>query len=217
VYNSRRGPSRLRAVKTPPADLAERLWKVADRALQQDGELRIDGLAELSGVPRATLYYYFAGKDDVLAFLLAQQLQRGTATIDAAVHSGGGPAERLAEVVRAMLRTMAQHPALCTRLMGGMANGVAGAELMAEVERTLMAPVRDLLVQAQESGDLVVHDPMDTTLSLVGAVAITAMVRTATGSFDADDVADRLIPQFLDGLRPRDCSPPAGDLGQRHG
>jgi TetR/AcrR family transcriptional regulator len=203
-------------VKTPPADLAERLWNVADRALQQDGELRIDDLAELSGVPRATLYYYFAGKDDVLAFLLAQQLQRGTATIDAAVRGPGGPAHRLAEVVRAMLRTMAQHPALCTRLMGGMASGMAGAQLMTEVERTLMAPVRDLLLQAQENGELVIRDPVDTTLSLVGAVAITAMVRTAMGSFDPDDVADRLIPQFLDGLRPRDCARPSGDLGPRH-
>ncbi len=204
-------------MKTPPADLAERLWNIADRALQQEGEIRIDDLAELSGVPRATLYYYFSGKDDVLAFLLAQQLQRGTATIDAAVRSRGGPAERLEAVLRAMLRTMADHPALCTRLMGGMANGVAGAQLMAQVERTLMAPVRELLVEAQENGQLVVRDPTDTTLSLIGAVAIIAMVRTATGTYNADEVADRLIPQFLDGLRPRDCSPPKATGGRRRG
>jgi AcrR family transcriptional regulator len=192
-------------VKTPPAELAERLWEVADRALQQGGEIRIDDLAELTGVPRATLYYYFSGKDDVLAFLLAQQLQRGTATIAAAVHSRGGAAQRLDAVLRAMLHTMAEHPALCTRLMGVMANGVGGAQVMAEAERTLMAPVRDLLVDAHQHGELVVGDATDTTLSLIGAVSIIAMVRTATNTFDPDQVAEHLIPQFLDGLRPRDA------------
>jgi hypothetical protein len=34
--------------------------------------------------------------------------------------------------------------------------------------------------------------------------AIVAMVRTATGTYDPDEVADRLIPRFLDGLCPRD-------------
>ena len=191
-------------MKTPPAELAERLWAVADGALQRGGEIRIDDLAELTGVPRATLYYYFSGKDDILAFLLAQQLQRGTETIAAALHRRGGAAERLHAVLRAMLRTMAQHPALCTRLMAVVANDVGGAQLMAEVERTLMAPVHDLLVEAQDSGELVVRDPTDTTLALVGAVAIIAMIRTATNTFDPDQVAERLIPQFLDGLRPRD-------------
>jgi len=195
-------------MKVPPPDLAERLWQVADRALRQGGDIRIDELAELSGVPRATLYYYFSGKDDVLAFLLAQQLERGTKAIAAAAQSRGGAAERLAAVLRAMLRTMAEHPALCTRLMGGMTNDAAGAQLMAEVERTLMAPVRDLLDAGRASGELVVGDTTDTTLSLVGAVAITAMVRTATNTFDPDQVAERLVPQFLDGLRPRD--PPEG-------
>jgi hypothetical protein len=29
------------------------------------------------------------------------------------------------------------------------------------------------------------------------------MVRTATNTYDPDDVADRLVPQLLNGLRPR--------------
>ena len=56
-------------MKQPPADLAERLWHVSDRFLALGSDLKIDDLAELSGVPRATIYYYFSGKDDVMAFL----------------------------------------------------------------------------------------------------------------------------------------------------
>jgi TetR/AcrR family transcriptional regulator len=190
-------------VKTPPADLAERLWQVADHALQQGSDLRIDDLAELTGVPRATLYYYFSGKEDVVAFLLTQQLERGTETITRATQTSGGAAQRLEAVLRAMLQTMAEHPALCTRLMGFVANSPTGAQLMGDVERIMMAPVRDLLTEAVASAELVVVDPMDTTLALIGAVSTIAMVRTAAGNYDPHEAADRLIPLLLDGLRPR--------------
>jgi hypothetical protein len=69
-----------------------------------------------------------------------------------------------------------------------------------------MAPVRDLLTEAHDCGELVVPDPASTTLAMMGAVAITAMVRTASNSFDPDDVAASLIPLFLDGLCPRSGS-----------
>jgi AcrR family transcriptional regulator len=190
-------------VRAPPPDLAERLWEVADRALQQGSELRIDELAELTGVPRATLYYYFSGKDDVVGFLLAQQLQRGTDRIAKAVRSRGGAAKRLEAVLRAMLQTMAEHPALCTRLMGGMISDLTGAQIMAEVDRVIMGPVRDLLTEAAAEGELVVTDPSIATLALMGAVSTVAMVATLSGTYDADDVGDALVPQLLDGFRPR--------------
>jgi hypothetical protein len=40
---------------------------------------------------------------------------------------------------------------------------------MADVECTFMAPVRELLSEGK-SGELVVRDPTDTTLALIGAV-----------------------------------------------
>jgi TetR/AcrR family transcriptional regulator len=193
----------LHDVKVPPADLAERLWQVSDQILAPGRDMRIDDLAELAGVPRATLYYYFSGKDDLIAFLLTQKLQRGTDAITAAAQGPGDAVGRLGDVLRAMLRTMAEHPELCTRLLGGMINEGTGGQLMVEIEQTLMAPVRNLLAEAQAAGELVVGDPSDTTLSLLGAVAIVSMVRTAAKTFDPDEVADWLIPQFLDGLCPR--------------
>jgi AcrR family transcriptional regulator len=190
-------------VKAPPAELAERLWEVSDQILAPGTDMRIDDLAELAGVPRATLYYYFSGKDDVLSFLLTQKLQRGTAAITAAAHGPGDTVQRLTAVLRAMLHTMAEHPELCTRLLGAMINDGTSGQLMIEIERTLMAPVRDLLAEAQAAGELVLGEPSDTTLSLMGAVAIVSMVRTAANTFDPDEIADWLIPQFLNGLCPR--------------
>jgi TetR/AcrR family transcriptional regulator len=193
----------VHTVKVPPAPLAERLWEVSDQVLAPGQDVRIDDLAELVGVPRATLYYYFSGKDDLVAFLLTQKLQRGTDAVAAAAHSSGNAVERLPAVLRAMLHTMADHPELCTRLLGAMISQGTVGELMVEIERTLMAPVRNLLAEAKAAGQLVLDNPADTTLALMGAVAIVSMVRTATNTFDPDEIARWLIPQLLEGLYPR--------------
>lgn len=191
-------------MKTPPPELAERLWAVGDRVLEPGTDVRIDELAELTGVPRATLYYYFSGKDDVLAFLLAQKIERGTAAVADAAHGPGTPTQRLEAVLRAMLWAMADHPALCTRLMGTMATE-GGGHIMLEIERAIMAPVRELLNAGQAAGEFADVDPVDATTSLVGAVSMVAMRHTINGDFNPQTVADRLVPQLLHGLclRPR--------------
>jgi AcrR family transcriptional regulator len=196
----------LTTVKVPPPELAERLWAVSDEILAPGTDIKIDELAALAGVPRATLYYYFSGKDDVFAFLLGQKLQRGTAAIATAAQQRGDAVQRLRAVIEAMLRTLAEQPELCMRLFGAVIDQGDGGQLMEEIERTLMAPVRDLLTEAHDRGELVVPDPASTTLAMMGAVAITAMVRTASNTFDPDAVAASVIPLFLDGLCPRSSS-----------
>jgi len=190
-------------MKVPPPDLAERLWAVSDEVLKPGAEMRIDDLAALAGIPRATLYYYFAGKDDLFAFLLAQKLQRGTAAIAKAAASRGSALDRLGAVLRAMLSTMSDHPELCTRLLSYMIDAGTSGQLMQEIERTLMEPVRELLVEGRDAGTLNVADPNNTTFALMGAVSVVAMVHTARGDFDPNKIAKWLVPQIVDGLRPR--------------
>jgi AcrR family transcriptional regulator len=193
----------VKGVKVPPPELAERLWAVSDQVLQPGTEMKIDDLAALAGIPRATLYYYFSGKEDLIAFLLAQKLQRGTAAITKAVARKGTTVDRLTAVLKAMLETMSEHPELCTRLVGAMIDSGEGGQLMAEIDRTLRAPVRELLLEGVAAGELVVPDPDNATLALMGAVAIVSMVHTARGDFDPDAIAKWLIPQTLNGLKPR--------------
>jgi AcrR family transcriptional regulator len=200
------GPNRLNSVKVPPPELAERLWAVSDEVLAPGTDMKIDDLAALAGVPRATLYYYFAGKDDVLAFLLAQKLQRGTAAVASAASKPGDAVERLRAVLTAMLETLAEHPELCLRLLGAVVDQGRGGQLMDEIQRTLMAPVRALLAEAHDAGELVVPDASTTTLAMMGAVVIVAMVRTTNNAFDPESTASSLIPLFLDGLCPREPS-----------
>jgi AcrR family transcriptional regulator len=198
-------------VKQPPADLAERLWQVSDRFLALGSELKVDELAELTGVPRATIYYYFSGKEYVLAFLLAQKVQRASVIVAEAAAGPGTPSDRLQRVFRAMLQQMADHPALCTRLICWMTSPTAG-QLVIEAQSSLMAPLRALFLEGQAGGEFAAEiDPVDATTAVMGALSMVAMHHTVNGDFDPHVVADTVIPWLLDGLRRRG---PSGTHGR---
>ena len=192
-------------MKQPPADLAERLWEVSDRFLALGSDLKVDELAELTGVPRATIYYYFSGKDDVMAFLLAQKVERASVIVAEAAAGPGTPSDRLQRVFRAMLQQMADHPALCTRLMCWMTTPTAG-HLVIDAQRSLMAPLRALFLEGKATGEFGEIDPVDATTAVMGALSMVAMHHTLNGDFDPQVVADTLIPWLFDGLRSRDPS-----------
>src|SRR5690349_2737401 len=139
-YDNRQGMYGASAVKQPPAELAERLWQVSDRFLALGSDVKVDDLAELSGVPRATIYYYFSGKDDVMAFLLAQKVQHASGIVAAAAEGQGSVAERTERVLRVMLREMANHPALCTRLLCWMTTPTA-EQLVIDAQGSLLTPL----------------------------------------------------------------------------
>jgi len=203
-------------VKQPPAELAERLWEVSDQFLALGSEVKVDELAELSGVPRATIYYYFSGKDDVMSFLLAQKVERASVLVARAAAGAGTPSERLGRVFRVMLHQMAEHPALCTRLMCWMASAAA-EQLVIEAQGALMAPVRALFAEGQAAGGFPDIDPVDATTAVMGALAMVAMRHTVNGDFDPDAVADSLVPVLLDGLGRRPAARSAAGPTRRGG
>ena len=59
-----------------PEGITERL-EAAAQVFADHGfdQTRIEDLAEATGIPRATLYYHFAGKEDILAWLLRRMLR----------------------------------------------------------------------------------------------------------------------------------------------
>jgi AcrR family transcriptional regulator len=202
-------------VKQPPADLAERLWQVSDQILDLGNEVRIEELAELTGVPRATIYYYFSGKDDVMSFLLTQKVERASVVVAEAAAGPGTPSDRLSNVFRAILHEMADHPSLCTRLMCWMST-TSAEQLVIEAHGSLLAPVRTLFTEGQASGEFAEIDPLDATTAVMGALAMVAMRHTVNGDFDPVAVGDSLIPRLLDGLRSRPPLPsPPGRQGRR--
>ena len=63
-------------MRKPPDDLARKLLEAGDELTGTRFDVSIDDVAKLTGVPRATLYYYFSGRDDLVAFYMNDKLTR---------------------------------------------------------------------------------------------------------------------------------------------
>jgi len=104
-------------MKTPPADLAERLLDASEQVLYGDPPPRLEDVAQLVGASRATLYYYFSGRDDLLTFLLTAHARRGAETVRIAIGPDDPPDLRLRAMMAAMVKYLGHHPGMCAGLL----------------------------------------------------------------------------------------------------
>lgn len=192
-------------MKRLPDDLATKLLKAADALPEGRGfDVSIDELAKLSGVPRATLYYYFSGKDDVIQFYVNNLLERTAGAMNAAASTGGTVVERLGGTLTAMLHAFATNPRMCVELPALVKEIGEFGPAVAHVEQAVLAPVRELLIEGRATRELVVSDVDLAAVSLLGAIHMVAMMDiVTTGQLDADGRARALVPQLMRGLLPR--------------
>jgi len=171
----------------------------ADRGFDQT---RIEDLAEATGVPRATLYYYFTGKEDILAWLLRRMLAEMAEAVATAVAGPGTARERLAAVVRAKVDVMARHPATYRALMADLGRAGRIPDIAAAIQAAFHSPVRRLLAEGEADGTLrPVGDPETTVAAVYGAVTTAAAhFLVADNRVDADRVATEVTTFLLDGL-----------------
>jgi AcrR family transcriptional regulator len=192
-------------MKRLPDDLAARLLAATDAMPAGAGfDVSIDELAKLSGVPRATLYYYFSGKDDVIQFYVNELLERVALGVREAASADGTVPQRLEGTLTALLYAFALYPKLCVELSGAVRGIDEHQSVMANMERAVLGPLRELLIEGRSSGTIVVRDIDLTAISLVGGLHLVAMMQiVTTGRLDADLVQRALVPQLLGGLLPR--------------
>jgi len=189
-------------MKTPPAELTERLLSVSDALEGTEFDVTIDEVAKLADVPRATLYYYFSGKDDLIAFFLNAKFLLVREAIATAAASEGSVSERLGRAMRAILTSIQDHPPLCTELPIAVKRAGNMSEVMANADRVMMTPLRELLIEGRATGELEVDDVELTATALMGALHFVGMMHvTTTGALDAAGVAKSLVPQLINGLR----------------
>lgn len=184
-----------------PVALADKLTAAVGSFGSAFDDVRMDDIARASGIPRATLYYYFAGKDDVLAFLLGAMLDDLRISVNIAAEAEGDTHTRLAGVMRAQLAHLAANPATGQLLLTNL--GMAGrlGVVAAGIEEAFHAPVRRILAEGIRHGVLVDVEVEIATTALYGAVTIVGFqALLADGRIDVDRVADALLPIFWSGI-----------------
>jgi TetR/AcrR family transcriptional regulator len=189
-------------MKQPPDDLVEKLITASQHFSGTGLDVSMDDVAQAADVPRATLYYYFSGKDDIVNFYLTQKLESVSVAMQKAAASEGTVTDRLGACIRAVLHSMAAQPALCTELPEALRRSQKSfSEVALKADAVMRQPLRDLLIEGKANGELNVPDVDLVIDALHGAVGQVALIRlTMNGELDADGVADVLIPRMVSGL-----------------
>ena len=189
-------------MKAVPADLAERLHANADAFLELGDDARLDDLAERIGVARATLYYYFSGRDDITSFFMREKLGRIGRTIRS-TNVGSDALDRFAAAVSGVTHELCAEPAMCLHLTAAQARPAALHDVVQTMQLEVVAPLRELLIEARAEGAEV--GDLDVTISAVlGALNRVVLHQHAAGGAVAPDrVREAVLGLVLDGLRPR--------------
>jgi AcrR family transcriptional regulator len=191
---------RLVSTRTVPASLAGKLTAAA-AGFDSAADVRMDDIAAASGIPRATLYYYFAGKDDVLAFLLRSMLDDLRRSVGTALAVGGDTRARLESVVRALLAQLAASRAASQLLLTNLGRAGRLGDIASGIEAGFHAPVRRVLGEGIATGDVRDIDVEVAATAIFASVAVVGLQSLfVTGSLDVDATADRLLAVFWSGM-----------------
>ena len=174
----------------------------AERGLDQT---KIEDVAEATGVPKATLYYYFTGKEEILAFLLRDALAAMADGVAIAVDAEGTARDRLLGVFTAQLQVMADQPDVCRALIADLGRAGRMPDIAEAITTAFYAPVERLLREGAQDGSLRgVDDPISAAVAIFGAVTISGLSHLVLGGeVPVAGVVARIAGLLLEGLDPR--------------
>lgn len=189
-----------------PTSVADKLYAAADLIAENGlANTKIEDIAAASGVPKATLYYYFAGKEEILSFLLRDSLEALAGDVAAAADSPGLGIDRLAAVIRVQVEHTMDRPGSSRALVGDLGRAIRLPELANAVQKAFYEPIAHVLRVGAADGSLrSPADPQSGAVSIFGAVMMTAMLHNVVHSEQAAcEVADHVADLIMNGLRPR--------------
>lgn len=190
------------AIRPLPDELADRI-DLAAPVFADNGldATRIDDLAKATGIPRATLYYYFPGKEHILAHLLSRTLRQMTAKLSDVAAEPGTGRERLARLVRAHLVFIGEHGPTYRLLFAELGRAASLVDIAAGVDLAIVSPIRQALRDGNNDGSLRVDDVSAASSVVYGTVLVTGMQHLLLGNKgDLGDRAEAVSKVILHGI-----------------
>ena len=185
--------------------MANKLYAAADLiATTGLANTKIEDIAAASGVPKATLYYYFTGKDEILSFLLRDSLSLLAKEVATAADAPGSGRERLAAVITVQIEHTMTRPGSSRALVGDLGRAIRLPELATAVQEAFYDPIARVLNTGAADGSLrPLADPQVGAVSVFGAIMMTAMLHNVIQSERAvSEIAEGVIDLIVNGLTP---------------
>lgn len=163
---------------------------------------KMEDVAATTGVPKATLYYYFDGKEDLLAFLFAEILDEVERAIRGAVDGEGSAADRLRAVIVAHLGVFEDFPAASRALQFDLGRAARIPLIDERTDAAFLGPVRELLEAGAADGSLrPVEHPRVVAVAILGAVTTVGINAVTSGpTRPIEAIADDVIGVVLRGV-----------------
>lgn len=190
-------------VRVVPTAIAAKLPKAADLIAERGlDQTKIEELAEVTGIPKATLYYYFSGKEEILVFLLRDLLTQVAGAVAIALESDGSGRDRLSAVVHAQFEVMADQPSVWRALIADLGRAGRMPEIAAMVADAYYTPLQQLLEEGASDGSLrAVEDAPATAMAVFGAVTVVGLHYLMSGeALDPDALTRRISELILRGI-----------------
>ena len=164
-------------------------------------------IAEAVNLQKASLYHHVSSKQEILLAILDRALDLLIERLSAVQSAQMPPEEKLRQVMKTYLETLAEHQDLAAVLL------LEHRSLEPEF-REVHIPRRDrferiwkeLIQEGQESGVFSCADPGLAARALLGVMNWTITWYRADGPLSAAEIADRFADLFLNGLIPCDGS-----------
>jgi AcrR family transcriptional regulator len=181
-------------MRTPPADFTAKLVSGADRLDLSFDDLRMEDIASATGIPRATLYYYFATKMDVLESLHQALLAEYRATVYAEPE---GPAqERLRVLFERHFDHVSRHRGVSQLIVANIGRLGKLSELVSDTFDPLSGAIEDVLREAMRTREIADIDAARDAAAISVMAHVSSMSTIAAG--DLGDGAE--FARWLVGL-----------------
>lgn len=176
--------------KAIPDEMAARLWEAASRVLSSDTDLSVNTVSTETGIPRATVYYYFSGRADLAGFYADHLVDLAAEAAAKAAAEPGAVPERLRAALLAIYEPPLGAPVASATLLTVLgSSGDLIPQLISFRERGFDV-IRDLLMDGIADGSLEVDDIDIALTTMFGALEMVALTQLGqSASIDLDSVA----------------------------
>jgi TetR/AcrR family transcriptional regulator len=196
-------------VRRVPPSTATKVMRAAELFAERGlDNTKVEDIAAVTGVPQATLYYYFEGKEEILSHIFGVVLDAVAAAVTGALEQPGSGAERLVRAIEAHLGVFADYPKASQALHFDLGRAARRPEIAARTASAYIDPIAAVLRAGADDGSLrPVADARVTAVTLLGATSTAAIHALAIDPTAADPleslskVAGAVVPLALEGLR----------------